>query len=259
MPVLMDLLNRVVALALDSAAPKRLDIADPRNARFLTGNGEIATVALPAPPRDHAAGTLDDLINLALRFATEGKSPVVWYDDAKVVLVIDDDGHRVERATLNLVTSDVFRTVEGLAATKPWLEQKPFVRLLRIDLAGAIPPVELLDRIRRVQFDNGQTVTGEVRRDRESLGRSITSKVAADNGAEIPEEVVLEVPVYSTPGERAKVPIRCAIEVDAMRGAFQLVPMPDEVESARQFAVASIAVRLGDGLNDGIPAYQGQP
>lgn len=264
--MLKELLDGLVGLARDGAAPKPLDVPDARTRFYLSGAGAVSSIKLEPPPRKHQVGTLADVIALANRFREDETAggdaipgPVVWYGPDKAVLVIDDNGHRIEQATLTLEDSQVFRTVEALAEQKPWLEQKAFIRLLRIDLAGSLPPVELLDRVRKVTFDNGQSVLGEVRRDRESLGRQITSKVAAENGAEIPEEVTLVVPVYSTPGERDRYPVRCAVEVDAMRGAFQLVPMPDEVERARNLAVESIAERLSGDLDSGIPFYHGKP
>jgi hypothetical protein len=252
-----------------SLAAEKVDIGDPRKAAIVFG-GELRAHDVPPAPRNHKAGTLAEIIALANRFAadTGGVSddtdavppvfaPVVWYDRERVVLVIDDDGHRLETATLTLERSDVFRKVVELYAQKPWLEQKAFIRLLRIDLARTLAPVHLLDRVRRVKFENSQTVASQVARDRESLGREINSRVEA--GGEIPEEVVLDVPVYKTPGETFALGIACAVEVDPTRGLFQLVPLPDEIERVTQLAVESIAERLLEGLHDGIPCYHGKP
>ncbi len=246
-------------------------LLDSPRKQILAIGGNTIDVVKPPAPRNHRVSSLFDLINLATRFATETDTdplnsddhgfPVVWYDEKQVVLLIDDTGHRVETATLALTESEVFSRVRDLANSPEWFAQKDFVRLLRIDLAGTLPASVLLNQVRKVSFAQGQTTTGEVRRNQESMGREITSKVHSDG--EIPEEVTLSVPVYCTAGECDHYAIRCALEVDTTRCAFQLVPLPDEVQRVQQLAIKSIGDRLRNGLPDGLPegvwAYYGRP
>lgn len=250
-------LDRLVDLATKAGAPVKLDSGDPRQIRYLAAGQEIVIDTHPTA-RGHEPGTLDEVIRIAARFATEG-TPVVWYDADAVALVIDDSGHRLETAKLALATSDVFAVLERLRANAgiAWHDQKAFVRLLRIELAGTLPAVALLNTVRKVRFENGEKVSGEVRSQRESLGREIVSKVEAD--AELPEEVTLECPVYKTAGERDRYPVRCSVEVDPMQGKFRLLPLPDELERVRDMALSSIADRLQASLPDNVPAYRGKP
>lgn len=249
--------------------------------------GQVHSFDLEPEPRDHRAGSLDDLIRLANRFdaepapgddesppaasgagmpavwhtttATDGDSylPVVWYDPESVVLVIDDEGHRIERATLKLEPSDVFTLLRKIRAEKPWYEQKPFVRLLRIDLAGTLDPVVLLEKVRKLRWENSSATTGAVGRQAESLGREINNRV--DSAEPIPEEVVLQVPVYRTPGETRRWPLRCTVDADPALGRLQLLPLPDEIERVLALATEDIGARLREGLNDSIPCYLGRP
>jgi hypothetical protein len=257
--VIAEALKYLVETATKAAAPQKLD-SDPRTMRYALG-GEEFEFDLPPAPRGHSVATLDDVIALAKRFESDGSEgthePAVWYDERAVVLVIDDNAHRLETATLSLAASDVFARVVRLWECREWHDHRAFIRLLRIDLARTLDPVELLERVRRVRFENGSAMTGEVQRNRESLGHEITRRV--ETGGEIPEEVTLMVPVYKTPGETDPLPLRCAVEVDPARGAFQLLPLPDEIERVRHLAVARIADRLGDGLPESIPAYFGRP
>jgi rhodanese-related sulfurtransferase len=257
--MLEEALTYVAELGRKSAAPQRLDIKDPRHAVFALGGGAIQTIDLPVPPRAHAVKQLADIVELADRFDAAGRKVAVWYDECAVVLVIDDDGHRVETATLTLVESDVFKVVRLLTGgTKAAsFDHKAFVRLLRIDLAGALAPSELLEVVRRVKFEAGSVVNSDVRRSRESLGREITAAVSAE--AEIPDDVTLSAPVYKTFGEESEYPVRCTVEVDAMAGSFRLIPFPDEIERVQHLAVASIAERLAAGLPEGVPHYYGKP
>lgn len=257
--MIAEALKFLTDLSTRATAPVKLEIPDPRTA-YYAFNGEGIEIPIPDPPREHAPRQLEDIIRLAERFADEGDhSPAVWYDEGEVWLVIDDQAHRCETASLTLIESDVFKTVRSLAGgTKaPSFDHKSFVRLLRIDLAGALPPAALLDVVRRVKFDNGTVATSQVVRSRESIGREITSTVSAES--EIPDTVTLSVPVYKTRGETDCYPLRCTVEVDPMEGRFRLIPFPDEIERVQGLAVASIADRLAVGLPASVPAYYGTP
>lgn len=263
MSMILDALKYLGELKAASIEPRRvLGSDDPRTARLVIG-GALVDRDVPPSPRSHEAGTLAEVVALANRFAgepaeaTEGP-PVVWYDAERVVLVIDDNGHRLERTALKLETSDVFATLMKLGETKPWMDHKPFVRMLRIDLAGALEP-GILERARSLIFESDSKASSVVTREKESLGRSISASVRAANG-ELPEEVELNVPVYKTAGEsRQRYLIRCAIDVDHDQCRLRLFPLPDEIERVRQLAVESIGERLGEGLGDGVNFYQGKP
>jgi hypothetical protein len=256
--MLADALKFLKDLAVLAAAPQRLDLKDPRAAHFAVG-GHAARIDLAKPPRDHEVDTLDDLVALANRFGDLGGGVVVWYDHEAVVLVIDDEGHRAETATLGFRPSDVFHRLVGLRKDPrgAWMNPKDFVRLLRIDLAGALPPVALLNTVRKVKFENGVTVRAETQRQRESLGKEITSAVSAE--AELPEQVTVNAAVWKTPGESAfEYPVRCSVEVEPAEGLFRLLPLPDEVERVLERAVRCVGERLSQHLTDGVPAYYGR-
>lgn len=256
--MIKDALEYLSKLAGRASEPKLLDSSHGRRHVYVIGEA-IHDVQVPPRPRQHSVGDLADLIALAERFSAEGTdgTPVVWYGPTGVVLVVDDQGHRLETATLRLAVSSVFAKVVELASRPSGVpyDHKPFLRLLRVELAGAMPSTELYDRVKRVAFENGQTVRADVSRNKsESLGREITSKVSGEG--EVPEEVTLMVPVYSTPGETDRYALRCAVEVDPAEGRFRLVPLPDEIERVRSLAVASIGRRLA-ALP--CPSYFGEP
>ncbi len=262
--MLKEALEALMSIGHQLAIPVPLDLNDARH-KYFAFREDIAAVDLPKPPRDHKVECLEDLIELAKRFDPVGgdggptppHNPVVWYNADKVVLVIDDDGHRIETATLNLVKSDVFIAVIGLAFNKNWFVHKDFVRLLKINLVGTLPPEALLNVVKRIKFENGAVTTAEIRKNRESMGREIIGAVSAEG--EIPDTVTLAVPVYKTFGLREARPVRCTVEVDAMEGKFRLMPFPDEIEQTLHLALAEIATELEMGLPDSVPAYMGTP
>lgn len=222
----------------------------------LLPDGATMSFSKDNPPRQHAAGSLPDLIALANRFKDEGESPVVWYDRTGVRLVINDNSHRDDKVSLELKESDLFRAVTALDP-RQWYEPKAFVRLLRVNLFGALDPETLLKAVKKVKFESGQATSAENARTKESLGRSITAQVTA--AADLPEYVTLSTHVYTTPGVETRVGILAAVEVDPHAEKFQIVVVPDEIEKAYAAVMSSLADKLKSGLSDGIPAYQGNP
>jgi anti-sigma factor ChrR (cupin superfamily) len=236
---------------LGAAEPKNLP-GTPRKVRRLI-TGEVVEWDVPVEPRDHFPATLDEVIALATRFAAE--KPVVWFDHEQVVLVIDDAGHRIERATLDLEVSDTFAVVQTLRKDKPWYTQPDFVRLLRVDLAGTLDPAVLLNRVRKLVI--GQKTTTEVQRRGESFGYEINALAGKDSDP--PDEVDLILPVFKTPGEQTPVYVACTVDVEvAMPKPFRLIPKPDEIERVLQVTVSSIGERLRAGLPEGVACYHGR-
>ena len=253
--MLKEALEYLSGLATKAAAPQEIETDDPRFARYLTGSGSVIKVELDPLPRDHRIGQLSDLISLARESAAAVDTCVVWYDENAVVLIMDDGEHRCQKAAMILAESDVFSIVRKLGVAN--YDHKSFIRLLRVHLAGALNPGSLLEIVRRIRFENGSVTNASVQKNRESLGREITSAVSAES--EIPDVVTLAVPVYKTLGEADPYPVRCTVEVDPIEGRFRLTPFPDEIERVQQLAVGSIAERLAEALPESVPAYYGRP
>lgn len=251
--MIAEAIKALAELAVKASAPQKIDSGDPRQIGYVI-NGEVDHVNTEPAPRKHEVKSLADVVALATRFAGSEDSPVVWYDEDAVTLVIDDQGHRLETATFRLLTSEVFDKLAELAKSKPRLDQKSFVRLLRIDLAGTLEPVVLLNAVRAVRWSS--VTDANIGKQRESMGRDIEARCS--DGKDLPDDVTLRVPVYRVAGERTPLPCRCSVEVDATDGTFRLLPFPDELDRVRQAAVASIAERLAEQLGD-VPCYYGKP
>jgi len=251
-------LKYFAGLASRAEQAQEVEIDDARRKVFIIGN-EFREFAVAHEPREHVAETLEDLTSLAKWFAEEEGygNPVVWFNHQKVWIVIDDDAHRIETVELKLPPSDVFDRLDEIGDKKPKFDQKQFIRLLRVELAGTLDPVLLLEKVRRLKFENGVRTESTIVRAQESLGRNIVSKVESDG--EIPEEVTLQVPVFKSPGPVDRHPLRCSVEVDPAEGTFRLLPLPDEIERVTQRAVDLIGATLRAGLPAEVPAYQGTP
>lgn len=227
------------------------------NTKLIRRGSEIITVELPDKPRNNEAADLQTIISLANRF--HGDTPAVWYGIERVTAILrDGDDNDRDWVTLRLKHAPQYNLLRSLEKGDKWFEQKLLVRLLRIDLDGAHDPLELLEKVRGMKFESGSVTTGKVKRQDESLGRSISGSVTSDEG-ELPEEVTMNIAIYSNPGEDTRYPVVCAVETDALAAKIQLVPLPGELDRAVQLAMASIATRLGANLTEGIPVYHGTP
>lgn len=202
-------------------------------------------------PRKHTVHTLADLI-LYVNESGVVTDGVVWHDTIGVVLVINDTD-RCDTVTFPLTLSERFRKLQKLAAEKPAMQQDRFVKLLRLELG--VDPL-IIAKFRKLDWEAGDKGTSDVRHGDTRLAKSVIAKVQGIE--ELPEELVISVPVYQQTGERDLYDVRCDIEIDARNQQFQLVPKPDELERVLDLAQASIRERLSDELK-GVDVYYGRP
>lgn len=251
--MIKEALEFIASEAVEASGADPIAIVDPR-AEYFFVKGAPVVVPRPKPRRDHVVKSLDDLIGLAIRF---GEPATVWHAEDAVIVVIDDDGHRVERVRLPLAESDTFKTIRGLRQSKAWLDHKSFCRLLRLDLANALTAGSLLNVVKEVRFDSGVVVSGKLNRTQESLGRDISSAVSCER--DIPEQVTLTTRIYSTQGVQTDVRIRADVDVDPGNATFRLIPIPDEIETAFQYVMNTLNGYLNAALPGEIPCYYGTP
>ena len=245
-------LKYLIQQGAEAAAPMQVETGDPAKLTYLV-QGKLVEIPKAVRPRTHTAEDIETLVATANRWEAAG--PVIWVCEIGAVLVIDDaDGHRVNTVTMHLKESEVFAKLRELDRAKPWLDQRAFIRLLRIDLAGTMPPGILLDRVRKIRFESGQVTHQEAARNRESMGRQVTAAISADG--EIPEAVALEVTVF-----RGLMPavITCSVDVDPGRGLLQLAPLPDELERVTELVLDDLKDRLTEDTGDGVTVYRGKP
>jgi hypothetical protein len=245
--MLQEAIDRLVSLGTETAGIQRVSIDDGGRTVYLNVGGKLQSVVLK-PKRVHGVFSLEDLIRFAVDSGSE--KAVVYHSDEGVTLLPDQEDHR-DRVVFQLSHSPQFTRLESLSQVVP-MDQKNFVRLLQHELGidRAIVAV-----FRRLDWKTQIAASGEVMPGRDRLGREVNAQVAGT--AELPEDLVVTVPVYSETGERESFSLRCAIEIDAATQRLALVPLPNEVEIAIDAAQASIRQRLSESLE--IPIYYGQP
>jgi hypothetical protein len=137
-------------------------------------------------------------------------------------------------------------------------DQKAFIKLLRIDLAGCLGPAgNLLDVVRQVKFKQHQSGEGVIQHGKASVGRAIQSELTG--AGTIPEEATLDVPVFAGPLARRRYRVDCAIEVDPATEKFQLIPFPGAVEAAICAAEKEVGVDLETAVASEAAIYYGTP
>ena len=135
------------------------------------------------------------------------------------------------------------------ADSAPEFTQLEFIRTLRaLDVNPATIAI-----FRRLDFKVVMAAEGEFQHGKDRMGKSIAAEVKGT--AEIPEELMISVPVYSNRGERDPVEILCQIDLDAQRSAIHFRPKGDELDIAVETAQASIAARLVEAFDDTSVSY----
>jgi len=207
-------------------------------------------------PRKHKFDDLSDLLEFL-----DGIEPsesdhhrvIVWYDLGQITAVIDNDERRLNTATLAIKATPYWKTVLQLGL---WLEQKEFIRLLRLELD--IPGVsEVLEKVRKIRFENGVVTSQTRQRDQESMGREITSRVTVDG--ELPDELTIAFMPFDVRGlEYYQAQIKLFLEVDTSRGMFRLIPAPRQLDLVANSFLSHLGREVKRTIPH-IPVYNGRP
>lgn len=212
--------------------------------------------AAPAP-RQHVVGDLDSLVRWAMQTAEAGldEFPAVWYSRSGIVCLLDDATRR-DRVTLPLSLSPQLEAIIDLPAGG--MNPKALGKMLRVTFHDAIDDAAALAKaIDGLKFEQGQWVEFGVSREKSSVGRSVRESVRGL--VEIPQQVVLRVPIFASGFCEIKGAVTCAIEFGMDTGTVQLLPLPGHVEAAIAGAERTIGEQLVDALGEKVPAYFGDP
>lgn len=237
-------LELAINTAQAAAGPTKLcDDPSKQAVHYLVGDKQI-TVPLGPAPRDHRVYSLDDLIAFVRDHSGSDWITSTWHSRIGVVAVLDDDQRR-DYCTLPLTCSVPFEQLRWLDEDVRWLDQRAFVRLLHFALG--------IDRtfvapFRRLDWSQQTTGVGEVVHGRDRLGSEISAAVTG--AAELPEDLMVRVPVYRESGETDCSIVRCAIMTDPSRRLLNLRPLPGEVDAAIDQHQQSIHERLLAGFTN---------
>jgi hypothetical protein len=246
-----------------SSGPQFLPMDDTKNYFHLDNGGNIELWRAKPGHRQHQARSLETIALFADRFASEADETVgsaIWYSRDGVVCLIDDEDRR-DRVTLKLDLSEQILKLVKLVE-RPWFEQRAFLTLLRTVFKGAFDQdhPNLIDQLRRIQSTQQSDGAAEIQRGKSSIGKAIRAEVTGVG--DVPEYVVLRVPVFHQRIGVSSFPVECCLELDetALPVKFQLLPLPGMIERAITDAEQQLQELLHRSLDgDQVPLYYGTP
>nr|MBA3890155.1 hypothetical protein [Gemmatimonadaceae bacterium] len=162
---------------------------------------------------------------------------------------------------MRLPRHPAFARLQRLTNTEV-VNQRSLIRLLRADLNGHVDD-RVVEQFRTLNLKvegGGQAV---IAKGREGVDRRIQQEVTAAHGAEIPDEIVVTVPVYDLDEARGDLhEVTLLVDVrpgDDSQAVFELTAVLNTLKSAESVALDRLVTALRGGLPDGVPVYYGSP
>lgn len=143
------------------------------------------------PPRRHVAANIRDFAQAIETFKGDDMPDVFIGVDA--VRCNLDTNDRLDTITLPLQFSEAMKALDTLRAQQD-IQQFPFVRTLQTTLAGCVS-TEIVEMCKTVKVDTRGVVKSNIAQGKRSMGQDIDAEV--EGAVNIPEQVTLELPVYS--------------------------------------------------------------
>lgn len=252
--MLKELFDAVVAQARESLRPQVLNVPGEADhfKRVAMPNGTIATFVATPKPRDHAAFSLETMVDM---LGTAHK-PAIWYSRAGVTGFFDDEDRR-DKVAMGLTPTQQMTRLELLARERaPW-DHKSFVNLLRITFAGCLGlHPTFLPSVRTVKFRGANSTDADVQVGKASVGKAIMAELYGYD--RLPEEVNLDVPLVEQFGLRYT--ITCALDIEPVGEKFFLIPLPGTIDAAYRRLEDFLYQQLAEIVDSQtIPLYYGKP
>jgi hypothetical protein len=232
---------------------------DPdQNKIIVLPNGTYEYLEIETQPRNPVLRSVDQ-IGEYIRHAVDkwGADPVVYFNSKQVIGVLDESTLRPSRngrVAVTLTESPQLLRLRRYSENRndAWLAHKAFMQMLRIDLEDCISPESLeylLKALSSLDFMDASRTTSNVSRNRESLGSEIKAEIKAAGDMQIPEEVSLEVRLFTDPALLSRRQIVCKLETDPSNSRLALIPIANEIENAMDNEMASLGDMLRANIN----------
>lgn len=233
--------------------------AEPRHSYYLRDKDGVLQWRSATPePRNHHVRDLPTLVQYAKRDPDQG---VLWYSRDQVVFLANN-AERRDKVTLPLVLSPQIvalqRRLVDSAGSAVSFDQRTLILMLRTTFHGCLGHCpDLIEALRRVKFEAGQTVDATVGHGKASLGRQARAEVTG--AGYLPEYFTLDVPIFES-GFQFREKVDLAFEPIPENGRFQLIPLPGQVEEAIIAAERAIGEQLTALLSETeVPCFYGTP
>lgn len=253
--MLKEALEALSKQSVAAAGPQVKEIDPTRTFAVLNPDGSTEIIGDAPPWRKHAAQDLETIVS----FAEKNANAAIWYSRDKIVCITDDATRR-DRVTITMLPSDQIQKLVLLNGSKPLITQRELLFMLRtVFTPTALDKFpKLIDLLRKVSFLAGSKADSEIGRGKSSVGKSLAAEASLQG--ELPEQITLNVPVFTNSFARRTYDVQCALEIYEQEQKFQLFPLPGEVEKAWFSAEADLSASLRALIGEGAtPVYYGQP
>jgi hypothetical protein len=149
-----------------------------------------------------------------------------------------------EGCRLQLHPSQPFCALSAFLRPGALVTQREIIRALRGKLAGTVEPA-LLTAFRSIEFRSDSSKNSEINRGGDSLGRQINRSARIGEGAELPEVIRFDMPIYEIV-EAPKVTIEVAVEINYEAEKFEFLTVGETIARATETSLNSIASAISE-------------
>lgn len=228
---------------------------EPSHVYLVQGpDGEFKRVTAQSQPERACAESLSTLVNWL-----GDDSPEIWYSRRAVIGGLEPGDDQHDRIKFELHVSPQLEMLCELERKRAGesLDQTALIRLLRTSLADCWSG-DLLNMVRRVRIDKAKAVEAEQVKGRVSLSRKDLAEMSG--AADLPEEIMLDVPVFANGTIHARATVRVALDLNPETERFVLTVIPGQTEKAFTTGETWLESTLQELIGDkGILLYHGTP
>jgi hypothetical protein len=193
----------------------------------------------------------------------------IWVGEACVKAVFQELGDqyigyakiaRAEEEVLVLPTRSIPRCVLDVDLNPLFSErcypkgdpQGAFCRKLSYDFAGATLSHDLLTLVRTMRWQSEDHESLEVRQGGDSMGKSVRKEAVGHD--KFPDYVTVSFSAFESPSVSVTVSVKCQFVVDVTSRTLGLIPLPGEINRAKQVALEKLRFEVinhvGGGFED---------
>lgn len=256
--------QKIQELATSACAIRQMNVdREPPWVYFIVdqAKGTVQRMEAAPAPRRYVAYRLADVSALVRQFQAQSAMTFVWCGRGKVHVTLDEAGTRREAITMAAPPSKAFERLKALEAEREPMDQRAFLELLRVELAGCVED-DFVALVRDLRFAANSEGLGQIQAGKESLGKKVMQEVVS-GGRTIPDFVVATVPVYEDlvdeSGRVFSVEVKCALSIDLSQQTLMLVPLPEQLTAAQRGADEWIYKTLSPLGSDTVKVFCGSP
>lgn len=244
--MLKELFESIVSQAHESKDPEQPRVfdaitqSDQRRVAYVY-KGELHEVVLQTPPRAHVATSARDFVELIERCKTE-EPLILFVEISRVTAILDDE--RLNTIELPLTLSQHFQLLQKMPAK---LDQRKSIELLRRTFHGTGLD-HFATNIRSVVFERSQSAAGTAKREQESMGRSVESRVTGT--ADLPEMLSGHISVFLPSVFRTTTAIELGVDPLLTEETFEFWLPPDALTEWHNEAIGQLIEMLSAELPD---------